>query len=292
MLRHSLGVITKEYEINDLIGRIDKLDPRGRSPLMPPPVAEAAAAITERFGAAAAGRHGKLLVLELIRRFAVRVTRQNLPQSVLALYPAMLGEVARSLQRIEDERYFAPHSDAAKDIRLAAGLSVPVGASQLVDLSSFLPETFYRYQGWRTNLGHLRFVLFRLGGMGPLLRSHTDTRNLADFTKAGWERCYLRMAELLRAFPHIRGLVGTSWLHDPQLARVTPHLRYLGLPVEHGAWLRWDGPDEIQTQWALAQSQRRRKLYEEGKYQPTCYTMVWPRRDLLRWADNQGGGRP
>jgi hypothetical protein len=280
-----------DFPIEAVIRRLDGMDGWQRSQLLPPPVEDSVAAISERFGAAVAGCHAKLVVLDMIRRFPERVRRQTLPPSVLALTPEMLTRVLRSLPQADDAAYVGTEGTMAVDTRLAAGLAVPCGRSQLVDLSSYLPATFFRYQGWRTNLKLLGFVLLRLKGRGPLLRVHTDARNLADFTKAGWDRCYLRMAELLRAFPQVLGLVGTSWFYDPQLDWATPQLRYLRQPLAHGAILRVDGATEVHTAWALAQSRRRRQLYDEGRYRPVCCTLVWPRAGLLRWAAEHQGGQ-
>ena len=41
---------------------------------------------------------------------------------------------------------------------------------------------------------------------------------------------------------------------------------------------------EQATQRALAKSPTRLALYERGEYTPVTYTILWPRRDLLRWA--------
>jgi hypothetical protein len=32
----------------------------------------------------------------------------------------------------------------------------------------------------------------------------------------------------------------------------------------------------------------RKKLYEEGKYIPTSYAYIWPRRAFLNWAEKGG----
>ena len=64
---------------------------------------------------------------------------------------------------------------------------------------------------------------------------------MQEFSPEGWMRFYLRTAELLRRDPRVKGLIGTSWLYDPALADVSPHLAYLRTvqipgrsPVLHG----------------------------------------------------------
>ncbi|MGB4057998.1 MAG: hypothetical protein WBK77_07940 [Alphaproteobacteria bacterium] len=46
------------------------------------------------------------------------------------------------------------------------------------------------------------------------------------------------------------------------------------------------------TAWAVEKSETRRKLVEEGKYLPKCYSMIWPRHSLIRWVEPTKGNRP
>jgi hypothetical protein len=125
----------------------------------------------------------------------------------------------------------------------------------------------------------------RLHGLGPVFRIHIDERDLSEFDEAGWERAYLRAAEMLRLHPKVKGTVGRSWTHDPQLDRISPNLTYpRRQQMAHGAFMRLVGSDGQATKRALLKSATRRRLYERGEYVPTEYRVVWPRRDMLRWS--------
>lgn len=127
---------------------------------------------------------------------------------------------------------------------------------------------------------------------GPLLklgkswaRTHTDSRILNNFHEQGWDDAYFRIAKLIEPRREIFGIVATAWFFDPKILEISPKLGYLQLrTTERGAFLFNHGPGEQHTAWATERSTTRRKLYEEGKYQPLCYSMTWPRDALIAWA--------
>ena len=207
----------------------------------------------------------------------------QLPPSVTALLPAALERLAGSLLASDGERYDESADLCRKDLRFVVGQAVPCGA-QDVDLYSAAP--------WTTllkNPAASRWARYlAAGGTGVWFRIHTDPRNTGDFDGPGWRRCYLRIAELLATRPEIRGMVGTSWFYDPQLLSISPRLAYLQTdPVEGGAFMLRNGPGAIHTQRATQTSPSRRKLFEDGKYLPVCWSVLWPRKEMLAWAAAQ-----
>ena len=229
---------------------------------------------------------------ELVARSLIQLPRfieqAGLPDSIVQCYPTAVGYMTASIINDNDASY-AEGIDSFfdRDLRMASGLTLPAGA-QIVDLRVWLPRTFYRYRGLKKNLRCLSFLAFRLGGLGPLLRIHTDTRNLLEFNPPGFSDCYCRVAELLQLMPAVRGMVSTGWFFDPAIEQISPRLQYIRrVPLAGGAFVRIDGPDALDTRHALARSATRRKLYEEGKYKPICGTMVWPRKELIRWSEER-----
>lgn len=277
--------IQSDVPLRRLIEEIDGLAGRDASALLPAPAARFLTHAIERFGACATGAYAKLLVLTLIAESDSRIRRLALPEAVRTSYPRILERIARGLIPVPNAAYVAAGGDFERDLRLASQLSVPMNASRHMDRSSFIDHSFYRGQGKAQNLRSLMFLVLRLRGLGPLFRVHIDERDLADFSDAGWEQCYLRIAEMLRLNPAVKGVVGTSWTLDPQLDGISPRLTHPRRQhVAHGAFLHCDGPGEIHTRRATGTSATRRRLYEEGKYRPACYTFVWPRQDVLEWA--------
>lgn len=227
----------------------------------------------------------KELVAVRLDTLPAMLRQWDLPASIVEQYLTAAGYMTRSIVADPDAEYGevrASYFD--RDLRMASGLSVPAGA-QILDLRVWAPPTLYRNQGLKENLRCLSFVKLQLGGLGPLVRIHTDSRNLVDFNEEGWNACYGRIAQLMQSKPDIRGMIGTSWFYDPQLQEVSPKLAYLArVPLDNGAFLRIDGPGEIHTQRATERSPTRKRLYEEGKYKPVCATLIWPRKPLIEFA--------
>jgi hypothetical protein len=123
------------------------------------------------------------------------------------------------------------------------------------------------------------------GGWGRWYSNHLDLRAMKEFTPEGWTASFARIAELLEQNPSVRGVAGVAWFYDPQLARVSPRLSYIGqTPVRHGAFLVRMKTASHDIENALARSPARKKLYERGEYSPACYLIGWPRRELLEWG--------
>jgi hypothetical protein len=116
-----------------------------------------------------------------------------------------------------------------------------------------------------------------------------DPRLVLEFNPSGWERCYLRIAELLVSDPGVLGVCGTSWWFDPQLEEVSPRIAFIRSLLEsNGARVFNRDEDEVATRSALANSKQRQEVYANGRYRPTDYLLVWARKDLLAWAANMG----
>jgi hypothetical protein len=96
------------------------------------------------------------------------------------------------------------------------------------------------------------------------------------------------VGELLKINQEVKGYFATSWFYDPELEKISPRLTYLrDVITENGGKLFVKGSSPRTIRDATFKSPTRRKLYEEGKYLPTDYLIVWPRKQLIEWADRQ-----
>jgi hypothetical protein len=234
-------------------------------------------------GAAARPPFTAALVAHLALRLADRLPSMGLPDSVVEQYPGAFERLVAQLSKGDLISYWLGNDNFLKDVRITGGYSVPCGA-QDVDLYS----TISRWSGLKSMViqRDLKngWAVIQCGGP-PWFRIHTDQRHLQDFNEEGWDRCYERIADLLMARTAVKGMVGTSWFYDPQLLNISPRLAYLQTtPLTHGAFLVRHGPGAIHTERATATSPTRRALVKEGTYVPICYSLVWPRADLLHWA--------
>lgn len=132
----------------------------------------------------------------------------------------------------------------------------------------------------------LRFVALEMRGLRPYFVTHLATRWAVPFTmteKEDARACY-RIARSMALQPGVRGYMSGSWLNDPELPRVAPHLAWRLDKVRHGALLTTAGPAP-ESSGFLEGSAERRRLYESGAWRPKFGVILWPRRQMLAWAD-------
>jgi hypothetical protein len=225
-----------------------------------------------------------------LRRVAVaRLTlecfqvREVLPRSVLALYPEFLRRLAKFVAEGAKERY--DEELFAKDVRYALGLSVPCGALQFDVVASIGPKLILREAVTKKSLGPFAAYL-KCGGWGRWYSEHIDPRAIREFNPDGWTAHCAKMAEVLQLNPEVRGILGAGWFYDPAVAENSPGLAYIQrTQMRYGGFLLRVGTEQHHIENALFRSAARRRLYEEGKYLPTCYLLAWPRRALIAWAE-------
>lgn len=138
-------------------------------------------------------------------------------------------------------------------------------------------------------LNTVRFCCFLYRfGRKPYYQIHTHTPILSNFSSDGWATSYCQVAEMLKVNPNIKGVIRGSWFFDPEIKKISPRLSYLqDLPLQNGAQTFCVGKDE--TKSAIAKSKSRLKLYNEGKYIPMNYLLVWPREAIISWSEKYKG---
>jgi len=223
----------------------------------------------------------RLLIVRLIAGFESRFPKSGIPPT---LFPEFIGVFRRMLKSIADGLFDAqPESHVfLKDLAIARLRMIPC-ASHVVYRHSGIPRRSLVLQPPRRFPEIIGFVR-GLGGFKPFLENHVHPAMLDEFNAAGRARCYRLVADLLRAWPESKGLLGASWYYDPRVADISPNLGYLyEEPARHGA-LMLHVADEGADSGALARSRHRRSLYEAGAYRPKTYLMIWSRDDILRFT--------
>ena len=233
---------------------------------------------------------------ELLNGFTLDSAPLAIPDSIANLY-------ARELDRIEsviasgDESSLRFDLDVRqKDLAILTFRLIPVGAEFAEPWSAIWkrqvltarPGQFYR--AWK-------FFLLGRHGFWPYFQLHMHQESHDDFHEAGWMETYMRLAELLECNPGHRGWFSSSWLVDPALEHVSPHLAHLRtVPAANGAEIFYMEDDPEGKTGALARSRTRRRLFEEGSYRPRIYLRVWPRDAAIAWwksrMEGAGNGRP
>ena len=232
------------------------------------------AGITAQAGAAALEDYLRLAMLDLVAR---RDWQSD------ALHKAY---AARVLDNITSPRKgFHRHDNDlfSKDFAVCRGKLVPCGV-ELVDRRSGVGRRVLASGGVRRFLSAVGFFA-RAGGFRPFYELHFDRRLIGEFDADGYRRLYLRLADMLAADPEGRGIISSSWWHDPALATISPELGFIGqIPENHGARLMRVDASAAAIAGATRFAPLRTKLYKEGAYTPRTYLMVWARRDVLAWA--------
>jgi hypothetical protein len=241
--------------------------------------------IARRTSPSTLGKYHKLLLLHLVASFETRVARQPIPASVVGLLREEIGRIQREARDQPDDFYHFSNDLFLKDLGLCRFLLLPCGA-ELLEVGAGVPRRLLWRGGATQLLRGLYFFSVRTRGFRPFYSLHLDPRRLQDFSPEGWDRSYLRIAELLALNPDVKGVFGSAWFYDPRIETISPRLAYLrARRVEHGAWGFGYGSNPASLRDALARSDTRRRLYEAGEYVPIAYYLVWPRADLLRWAE-------
>ena len=235
----------------------------------------------------------RALVAQIASNLCLRLPELELPAAVLDLVPNALSRLHEFLGE-RHEGYDLGDDRFLKDVRLAAGWTVPCGA-KVVDLRCHvsLPVSLLAALRGREPQVALRALAPRKHA--PWFEQHTDSRYLDEFDEAGIDNTYRRVASMLRMHPGVAGLTAYSWFYDPQLDEISPRLSYLyRRPLERGAVLLRGRTSDYDVKNATARSRTRKRLYEAGQYKPVGHRILWFRRDILRWADQAqwAEGRP
>ncbi len=172
-----------------------------------------------------------------------------------------------------------PRSDLyEKDLALTRLELIPAVA-QLLHPGGGIP--LRHLLGWPAGWA---YVLGRCGGRQPFYEAHThDPMVKTYFNYEGWEETYRITALLMRHDPSQRGLVGFSWMVDPQLGALSPRLAYMhDRPDIQGARFMPMDCDADSARLATALSPTRREAWRAGTYKPRRHGLIWSRPDMLK----------
>ncbi|MEZ5393857.1 MAG: hypothetical protein R2724_13605 [Bryobacterales bacterium] len=230
----------------------------------------------------------KLTLVRLLRRFEQEERARRYPQSIAEQFAIQREITAMELRRRRDT-FFTPQRDTVmKDLAIFDERMIPGGA-QLLESNRGIPRRSIFAGGWAQAVRAARFLFPWVGALFPYLELHTDPRRMEEFSPEGWDRFYARTVEVLLQRPEIKGILGVGWWNDPAVATVSPHLAYLReTPEANGAQVFFYGRSPQDRDYALVHSPERQAAFEEGRYTPSSYLIVWNREDMIRWARPAG----
>jgi hypothetical protein len=226
----------------------------------------------------------RTILLELILSFEKRSALLSYTDEIVKCYEATFSRILLSIEDETCDAYNSVNDLFIKDLALCRQHMFPAGI-QIAEVSSGFPRSLM-FCGGPKQFALFTAFLLQLGGNKPLYQIHIHKSEMADFNPAGRDRSYLRIAKMLEVHPEIKGMFGGSWFYDPALEEISPHLVYLRKkPQDNGAKIFFSGVNIHGG--ALAMSKTRRQLYNEGKYLPKSYILIWPRKQMIEWAKRQ-----
>ena len=178
------------------------------------------------------------------------------------------------------------HDLIRKDLAVVLLRAWPTG-TMLVEPRSVWPRRPFVAHGSVIQRIRGAGALVTLGPNRPYYQQHLYDRFLPQLTPDGWLDCLERTAALLERDPVARGISGGAWFWDPAVELVSPRISFLrALPARHGAVFH-PLPEKSDTvSNATINSAERQKAVAEGRYVPTEYALVWPRKAVVAWARN------
>lgn len=231
-------------------------------------------------GCAASSTGERKRLAEIALRNLDRVPSLRLTPEVQALTLREMAKIATA-----PEAELAPGHRTRKEYEAIARLRRFACGQLHWDLSGIPKSTL-----WKVSLrdaGRLLDCVRRAGGWSPWFDMHLPSRGAGFLLPAEYRRSYLRMAACMELQPEVRGAMGGSWLHAEETMEITPHLRWLNdLFLDNDGILIHLGPAAPDSGF-LVGSQKRKELYEAGKYHPRHAVFLWPRDALLAWARAQ-----
>jgi len=243
--------------------------------------------IERKYDARTQALYQKLMILTLLKGSLGVVQNGEFPGSVVALCLDYYERMVSALL-VKNDGYYTHRNEAfIDDICCCSLKTIPLGKAWMLETAAVRKKLLVT-GGVRQFLACSALFLCRLRGFAPFYRIHMLKRPSGGFDPEERIKCYLRIAELLKRNPDVKGMYLLGWFYDPKLADISPELAYLREIPERGGARRFRyGPTEQAIRLATAWSAERKKLYEEGKYMPTEHALIWPRKEILHWASER-----
>jgi len=273
--------IFREYDISELLKSLDKITKNRIHPYKLDALLDKFRQIRMKFNGNTMEEIRKIVLLKCAITNWNDIISNKYPISIQEQYR---HNFERFLKICRHRKGWADYLEDVywKDLAMARQQIFPAGA-QIIEA--------YSGVSWKQGLSlkisqsiHFLSFLCKSGGKEGYYQIHTHTPELSKFNERGWSDCYIRIAEMLKKNKKIKGMFGASWFYDPQLEEISPRLTYLQkVPLRNGAKSFHIGEDKSGN--AIAKSKTRMKLYNEGKYLPQTYLLIWLRKDLIDWVD-------
>ena len=115
------------------------------------------------------------------------------------------------------------------------------------------------------------------------LANRRTTRNV--LLEIELNRSYFRVAMAMKLQRRVKGFFTTAWFYSPDTLEISPHLAWMNkVFIDNGGMIFRLGPAPLDS-GVFERSPERKKAYQEGRFTPTMGLVLWPRREMIKWAE-------
>ena len=219
----------------------------------------------------------------LLNSFTLADAPLCIPGSIAKLYERELDRIKSVVESGDPASLGFKLDVRQKDLAILTFRLIPVGAEFAEPWSAIWRRQVLTSRASQI-LKAINFFMLKRNGFSPYFQLHIHQESHADFHEDGCMQTYGRLAELLEQNREHKGWFSSSWLVDPALEQVSPHLSYLRtVPENNGGAIFYVEDDPTGKTGALATSRTRRRMFESGRYHPRIYLRVWPRSAAISW---------
>ncbi len=234
----------------------------------------------EKYGTDARVSLCQLIIFSLFCENAEKIDHQNLPDGVVEYIKEDFLKAIKIAAQGNDKILTVENAIYNSYVEVLSFIRFPIG-NQSVVVAGFSRSVIW-LQSPLKMLSFMR-LLFSCGGNYPLYELHYNPHRMRSFNLEGWQTVMRLGAELLKSRPSIKGMFGGAWFYDPALKDVSPELSYLRkLILDVGGVIFFAGSNEQDRTNAFAMSKIRKTAFEEGRYNPSNYLAIIPRKTLLK----------
>jgi hypothetical protein len=219
----------------------------------------------------------------LLNRFTLDNPPLSIPRSIGDLYERELERIKSVLDSGDPAALSFKLNVRRKDLAVLTFRLIPVGAEFAEPWSAIWKRQVLTSRASQL-FKAVNFFMLKRNGFSPYFQLHMHQESHEDFHEEGCMQTFRRLAELLEQNPDHKGWFSSSWLIDPALEQISPHLSYLRtVPENNGGATFYMEDDPTGKTGALATSRTRRRMFKSGLYHPRIYLRVWPRSSAIAW---------
>lgn len=246
--------------------------------------------IVEQSNKATLEIYHKLIVITLLIESSFQIETNILPEEVKKWYRIHFDTILKKIENnsIHKGSYLFPEDRLFKDLGICTMKLIPAGVRK-IHMEKLPVKRFLIQNGIKQFLRGFFCIFCELKGIQPVFHGHLDSRDrqsIAEFSPEGWIRHFMMVADLLKTYKNVKGVIGLTWFYDPKLNQISPELAYLReMIIDNGGKFFIVGSNKNTIENAIRMSPKRRKLYQSGEYLPTSYLYIWPRKRIIQWAE-------